>query len=153
MEIRPATYDDIDALAVLFDAYRQFYGQPCDVAGAATFLRARLDHQQSTIFVAAVAAAAAASETFIGFTQLYPSFSSTRMAPIFILNDLFVTPDARQQGTASALLRTAADFARTQGALRLTLSTAHDNLAAQALYERAGWTRDTAFRTYNLPLA
>ncbi|MCC2602816.1 GNAT family N-acetyltransferase [Sphingopyxis yananensis] len=151
MEIRPATYDDIDALAVLFDAYRQFYGQPCDMAGAATFLRARLDHQQSTIFVAAVGAAA--SETLIGFTQLYPSFSSTRMAPIFILNDLFVTPDARQQGTASALLRAAADFARTQGALRLTLSTAHDNLAAQALYEREGWTRDTAFRTYNLPLA
>lgn len=121
------------------------------MAGAATFLRARLDHQQSTIFVAA--AAAAASETFIGFTQLYPSFSSTRMAPIFILNDLFVTPDARTQGTASALLRAAADFARTQGALRLTLSTAHDNLAAQALYEREGWTRDTAFRTYKLPLA
>lgn len=150
MEIRAATYDDIDALAVLFDAYRQFYEQPCDVAGAATFLRARLDHQQSTIFVAAVGAAA--SGTLLGFTQLYPSFSSTRMAPIFILNDLFVAPDARQQGIASALLRAAADFARTQGALRLTLSTAHDNLTAQALYEREDWTRDTLFRTYNLSL-
>lgn len=147
MEIRPATRADIDALALLFDAYRQFYDQPSDVAGATAFLRARFDHQQSSIFVADTYG------TLIGFTQLYPSFSSTRMATIFILNDLFVTPDARQQGTASALLRAAADFARAQGALRLSLSTAHDNLAAQALYEHMGWTRDTAFRTYNLPLA
>lgn len=146
MKTRAATPADISDLALLFDAYRQFYGQPSDVAGAAVFLSQRLAHRQSTIFVAQ------AAERLIGFTQLYPSFSSTRMAPIFILNDMFVTPDARQQGAASALLRAAADLARAQGALRLTLSTAHDNLAAQALYERQGWTRDTAFRTYNLAL-
>jgi GNAT superfamily N-acetyltransferase len=146
MEIRAATCADISALALLFDAYRQFYGQPSDVAGAADFLSLRLEHLQSTIFVAQSAT------RLIGFTQLYPSFSSTRMAPILILNDLFVAPDARKQGVAAALLRAAADFARAQGALRLTLSTAHDNLAAQALYEREGWTRDTAFRTYNLAL-
>jgi hypothetical protein len=79
MEIRPATRADIDALALLFDAYRQFYDQPSDVAGATAFLRARFDHQQSTIFVADTYG------TLIGFTQLYPSFSSTRMVPIFIL--------------------------------------------------------------------
>lgn len=147
MNLRPATRDDISALAILFDSYRQFYEQPSDVAGAVNFLTQRFDQQQSTIFVAEL------SGKLIGFTQLYPSFSSTRMAPIFILNDLFVAADARQQGAAAALLRAAAEHARSHGALRLTLSTAHDNLAAQALYEREGWTRDTAFRTYNLPLA
>lgn len=147
MNIRPATRGDISALALLLDAYRQFYRQPSDVAGAVDFLTQRFDQQQSTIFVAE------SLEKLIGFTQLYPSFSSTRMAPIFILNDLFVTADARKQGAASALLRAAAGYARSQGALRITLSTAHDNLTAQALYEREGWTADTMFRTYNLPLA
>lgn len=147
MNIRPATRGDISALALLFDAYRQFYAQSSDVAGAVDFLTQRFDQQQSTIFVAE------SLEKLIGFTQLYPSFSSTRMAPIFILNDLFVTADARKQGAASALLRAAAGYARSQGALRITLSTAHDNLTAQALYEREGWTADTMFRTYNLPLA
>ena len=33
---------DLDALAVLFDAYRQFYGQPSDVAAAREWLRSRL---------------------------------------------------------------------------------------------------------------
>jgi GNAT superfamily N-acetyltransferase len=36
--------------------------------------------------------------------QLYPSFSSGAMARIFILNDLFVAPEARRRGAGSALL-------------------------------------------------
>jgi GNAT superfamily N-acetyltransferase len=76
----------------------------------------------------------------VGFTQLYPAFSSVSAAHVWILNDLLVLPDARRNGVARALLSAAADFARADGALRLELETDHDNVTAQALYRAMGWT-------------
>jgi ribosomal protein S18 acetylase RimI-like enzyme len=51
-----------------------------------------------------------------------------------------------------ALLDAAAEYGRSEGAVRLTLSTEVTNAAAQALYESEGWGRDDTFYTYNLPL-
>jgi len=144
--IRRASTADADAVAVLFDAYRQFYRCEPDLPGARTFIAARLAHAESVIFVAEDLSMP------IGFAQLYPSFTSAGMARTFIVNDLFVVPQSRGLGIATALLRRAADFAIGEGAVRLTLSTATDNHAAQAVYERAGWQRDDAFLTYTLPL-
>ncbi len=137
---------DLDALAGLFDGYRQFYRQPADLAGARGFLAERIARGQSVVFLAEDESGA------LGFTQLYPSFTSAGMAPIFILNDLFVAPEARGKGVGGALLRHAAEFARGEGAARLVLSTAVDNLTAQSLYEGEGWERDEAFFTYRLAL-
>ena len=36
--IRQAVLADLDAVAILFDSYRQFYGQASDEAAAKTFL-------------------------------------------------------------------------------------------------------------------
>jgi ribosomal protein S18 acetylase RimI-like enzyme len=88
----------------------------------------------------------------IGFTQLYPSFSSASAKRIFILNDLFVDPGARRSGVGRALLDAAADFGHSAGAARLTLSTAHTNTSAQSLYEATGWLLDEIFRSYHLAL-
>ena len=74
------------------------------------------------------------------------------MARIFILNDLFVSPEARGQGVGSALLAAAADFGRRAGACRLALTTETTNTVAQSVYERMGWVRDTSFYTYELAL-
>jgi ribosomal protein S18 acetylase RimI-like enzyme len=63
-----------------------------------------------------------------------------------------VIPEARRRKVAKALLEAAAEFGRRNGAVRLTLSTALTNSAAQGLYERAGWKRETVFCAYNLPL-
>ncbi|MCB5425680.1 GNAT family N-acetyltransferase [Altererythrobacter sp. CC-YST694] len=146
LAIRRAGAEDLDALAGLFDAYRQFYEQPADLAGAWRFLSERMSRGESTIFLAELDGKAA------GFTQLYPSFTSAGMARIFILNDLFVAPEARGQGVATGLLRRAAEFARAEGAVRLVLSTATDNFTAQAVYEREGWKRDDVFLNYRLGL-
>jgi ribosomal protein S18 acetylase RimI-like enzyme len=146
VEIRRATVADADAVAVLFDAYRQFYRREPDLAGARAFVAERLTHNESVIFLAGDAGSP------LGFTQLYPSFTSSGMTRIFILNDLFVAPQARGRGIATALLRRAAEFATSEGAVRLTLSTATDNRTAQAVYERAGWKRDDAFLVYQLGL-
>ena len=146
MTVRQAALADLDLLVPLFDAYRQFYRQPSDLEQARTFLEARFERNESVIFLALQ------EQIAIGFTQLYPSFSSGAMARIFILNDLFVTPHARRQGAASALLNAAAQYGRRAGAIRLVLSTEITNTAAQALYERTGWVRDTVFCVYNLRL-
>ena len=147
MNIRRATLDELDQLVPLFDGYRQFYGRPSDLALARSFLSERLTHSQSVIFLAFDD-----QERAIGFTQLFPSFSSTSAARLFILNDLFVHPDARRSGVGSALLRAAADFGRAASAVELELSTATSNKTAQALYEREGWQRDQDFHVYRLLL-
>jgi GNAT superfamily N-acetyltransferase len=147
MHVRQGTIADLDSLVPLFDAYRAFYGQRSDMDLARSFLLERLRSLQSVIFVAF-----SEQDEAIGFAQLFPSFSSVRAARTFILNDLFVAQEARGRGAGNALLAAAADFGRAAGAARLTLSTAHDNLAAQKLYERADWSRETAFLSYNLAL-
>jgi ribosomal protein S18 acetylase RimI-like enzyme len=145
--VRQATVHDLDALVPLFDGYRQFYGQPADPGGVRAFLAARFAHHQSVILLATDAQGAG-----LGFTQLYPLFSSVRMVRTYLLNDLFVAPQARRRGVAAALLREAAAHARALGAASLSLSTALDNAPAQALYESLGWQRDHQFCEYSLTL-
>ena len=147
MTVREATILDLDLVAPLFDAYRQFYRKPGDLDLARRFLRDRLENGQSVIFLALPPDGTAA-----GFTQLYPSFSSASAARIFILNDLFVAPGFRRMGAGAALLAAARAFAERAGATRLTLSTEVTNESAQALYEACGWTRQADFYVYNLSL-
>jgi ribosomal protein S18 acetylase RimI-like enzyme len=147
IKVRQAGIGDLDALAPLFDAYRQFYKRASDPTAAREFLFQRFQHQQSVIFIAHDDKGVA-----IGFTQLYPLFSSLTLARTFVLYDLFVAPSARRSGAARKLLRAAADYGRAVGAGALELSTATDNEAAQRLYESEGWVRDTAFYVYGLGL-
>jgi len=146
MEVRRAGLDDLDFLAPLFDAYRRFYRLPGDLASARAFLNDRLARHESVIFLAVAQGRA------IGFTQLYPSFSSVSMAPIFVLNDLFVDPEARRTGAGAALLQAAAEYGRRNGAIRLMLETEITNTTAQGLYEKMGWKRDTEYYVYTLTL-
>lgn len=146
LQVTQATVTDLEILVPLFDAYRVFYRQPSQPEQARRFLLERFEHNQSIIFMAFDGPAA------VGFTQLYPSFSSTAMARIFVLNDLFVAPETRRCGAGSALLEAAAKYARSVNAIRLTLRTELTNLAAQATYEKLGWKRDQSFHTYDLVL-
>ena len=134
--IRRASPADLDALVPLFDAYRVFYAQPSDPVRARDFLEARLAKNESTVLVAERGPSA------IGFTQLYPIFSSVRTARTWLLNDLFVAEGARRGGVARALLDAAAAFAREQGAAGVMLETTRDNGPARALYGAAGWHED-----------
>ena len=143
-KIVQAGLQHLDELAVLFDAYRQFYRQAPDISGAKTFLRERLVQGDSVVFVAFLDGKTA------GFTQLYPSFSSVLVARVWILNDLFVAPEARRKGVARGLLERAASFGEEAGAAWLSLQTEVTNEAAQALYKALGWERVTSFYTYSL---
>jgi GNAT superfamily N-acetyltransferase len=146
-QIRQATVLDLDTLAPLFDGYRQFYGQPADLARAHDFLAERIRLHESVILLARDEPGDG-----LGFTQLYPLFSSVRTVRTWLLNDLFVAASARRQGVAAALLGAATEHARALGAASLSLSTALDNAPAQALYESLGWQRDRQFCEYSLIL-
>jgi GNAT superfamily N-acetyltransferase len=140
--IRRATSDDLRELTVLFDGYRRFYGNASDIEGARRFLAARLAASESVIFVAARAG------DLVGFTQLYPSFSSGAMKRLWILNDLFVAAAARRNGIGGALMNAAESFARDSGARGLLLATQKTNATAKALYESRGWKLDADFDHY-----
>jgi GNAT superfamily N-acetyltransferase len=137
--------NELEDLVPLFDGYRQFYGQRSDPGAARAFLRDRLDRDESVIYVAYTEPREAA-----GFTQLYPSFSSVSLKPLWVLNDLFVRSDIRRGGVGRALLERARQHAVETGAKGLILNTAVTNKAAQTLYESCGWTREDEFLQYNL---
>ncbi len=152
IQVRPATLADLPVVAALFVSYRQFYEQPPALEAATRFIQARMENSESTILVAEDTTATATATTSgpLGFCQLYPSFCSVEMAPIFVLYDLFVPPAARGTGAGKALLLAAHDHAAAQGAKRLDLTTAKTNHTAQALYKSLGWVRDEVFYAYNL---
>lgn len=143
ISIRQAVLAEIDELALLFDQYRQFQGQPTDLVAAREFLRARFDHGESIIFLAHD------GKQPIGFAQLYPSFSSVALRRVFILNDLFVAEAGRRQNVATRLLGAVEEYAWSLDASRVTLNVARSNTPAQALYEARGWQQDDHFFMYH----
>lgn len=146
--ITRATQADLDDLAMLFDAYRVFYRKPSDPTTAREFLSQRIARDESVIFLVRDDADRAA----LGFTQLYPGFSSVSARRLWILNDLYVAEFARRRGVARTLMESAREYAVQTGALRLVLSTAKDNAQAQALYESLGYVREEAVYEYALEL-
>ena len=140
---RQAILADLEAVVPLFDAYRQFYQQASDLTAARTFLRDRFQHGESVIILAWD------GNEPVGFTQLYPSFSSVSMARTFVLNDLFVAPSHRRLGVGALLLQAAVAHGQALGAVRMSLTTNIANTNAQAVYEAQGWQRDNAFYAYH----
>ena len=146
MEVRLAHRDDLDEVTRLFDRYRIFYGQVSDLDAARQFIQMRFQQGDSTILIALDEVRG------VGFTQLYPSFSSVSMKRVWILNDLFVEETARRQGVAAQLMQAAESFARQTDAVRIALSTQITNQSAQSLYESRGYVKDEVFYHYSLPL-
>ncbi len=146
LEIVHATPADVGEVAPLFDAYRQFYNKPTDLEAARRFLFARLSKGESVLFLARH------DGRLVGFVQLYPVFSSVALMRQWILNDLYVVPDARKLGVGRALTERARELAEATRANCLTLETAADNVPAQRLYESLGWKREQEFYRYYLPL-
>ena len=140
--VRKADLSDLDDIVPLFDSYRLFYGQQTDLQSCRSFIEARLKENDSIILIAL------AGDRAVGFGQLYPSYSSVAMRRVWILNDLFVLPDARKNGVAKRLLNHAERIAKESCAIRLTLATAANNTKARTLYESSGWEQEVVFVHY-----
>lgn len=141
--ISRATAGDIDDLVPLVELYRAFYKQPANDK-THQYVTDRVVNEQAVVFMARKGGKA------VGFTMIYPTFSTVALAEIWLLNDLYVDESARGHGVATKLMETAEQAARDAGAARIWLRTANDNTAAQALYEGRGWAQDLVFRRYDL---
>jgi len=142
-DIRQADMEDLDAVTQLFSAYREFYGQPVNIPECHHFLFERLLNHESVIYLAFD------WEDAVGFMQLYPTFSSIRLKAQWILNDLYVVPEKRKQGIATALINQAKQLVQDRKDDGLALSTAKTNTTAQKLYESLGFKADNTFLVYN----
>lgn len=141
---RIASAADIDTVARLFDAYRQFYQRTPDLPLATKFILDRIQRNESVIILAE-----SGDHQTLGFCQLYPTFCSVEAVPIYSLYDLFVRPEARRTGAGKVLLLAAERHAAQNGFARMDLTTAKTNLFAQSLYQSLGWERDEIFYAYN----
>ena len=145
MEIVKANKEHVGEVSRLFDLYRQFYECEPDLALATQFISDRIEYEESDIFVAIDGDKAS------GFVQLYPSFCSVDAVKIYILYDLYVDADSRRSGLGNKLMNTATDWAGSNGAARLDLLTADDNVAGQQLYEKLGYKKvNDDFYAYSL---
>ena len=148
LKTRLATAGDLDAVTVLFGAYLEFYECPAEAEDIRRYLEARTARGESVVHVAEVEG----GDGPIGFTQCYPNWSSLDLAPMWVLEDLYVAVEARRNGAAVALLEATVQAARDAGACRVALETQHTNAPAIALYERTGFNREAEFATYEVVL-
>lgn len=143
--IARASLHDVETILPLFSAYRSFYNCPDAPGACRDFLRDRLMNGESVIFLAQNTTP---PQNALGFVQLYPVFSSLHLQPDWILNDLYVVPEARQQGVAIALIEAAQAWVMEREDRGLVLETAPDNMAAKALYARCGFIQQNRFECW-----
>jgi len=130
-------------LSELFDAYRMFYRKTTDILGAKTFLKERISNKDSELFVAE-----SADNKLVGFVQLYPLFSSTRMKKFWLLNDLFVHPESRSKGVSIGLIDKAKELVLESKACGMFLETEKSNLIGNKLYPKTGFELNTGSNFY-----
>ena len=143
LEIARAKLADAGELHPLVEKYRAFYKQQPN-AKTLDYLKARLENDEAMVFIAR------SDEVAVGFTMIYPTFSTVSLSNVWLLNDLYVEEANRGQRIASKLMETAESAAREAGATRVFLRTANDNTTAQSLYEGRGYLQDEVFRRYDL---
>ncbi len=136
MKIRRGHIDDIESIAQLFDDYRVWYRKDSDIEQAISFLTDRLNYNESVIYVADL------DGTLAGFTQLYPIFSSTRMKRMWLLNDLYVNENYRQQGIAKALIEKAKKLSNQTLSAGILLETEQSNEIGNHLYPSLGFKKE-----------
>ena len=142
MHIRAIDLHDLDSLLPLFDAYRQFYRQESDLIGAKEFLYNRVVNNEAIVFGAFV------DDQIVGFTLLYPLFSSVRMKPIFLLNDFFVHPDVRNKAIGKNLLYHVQEYAKSKKYAGVLLETEKTNDIGNHLYPAMGFQLESETNFY-----
>lgn len=144
VEIRKATVEDLHLVVELFDKYRVFYEKASDKLKAEKFLSERLKLNDSEIFVAETD-----DRNLVGFVQLYPLFSSTRMQRLWLLNDLYVEKEHRGKGISKQLIEISKLHCKQTKACGLILETAKTNIVGNELYPKVGFSLDNEHNYYS----
>ena len=102
--------------------------------GAQSFIADRLEKKDSEIFVAEND-----QQELVGFVQLYPLFSSTRMEKLWLLNDLFIDPRYRGKEISVRLIERAKKLVKDSSACAMFLETEKSNIIGNNLYPKTGF--------------
>jgi GNAT superfamily N-acetyltransferase len=134
--VRPATPDDIDALAQLAAEMDRFYGatevEPLDIR------RQQIREALFGDLPAAHALLATDEDAAIGFAAysfLWPAVGLTRS---LYLKELYVTQARHRGGVGRQMMESLFEVARKHDCSRVEWTTDQDNPGAQAFYETFG---------------
>ena len=142
MNIREAKKSDLDQLSILFDSYRVFYGKESNIDISKNFLESRLSNKDSEVFICEF------NKILIGFVQLYPLFSSTRVSKYWLLNDLFVDSKYRGKGYSKLLIDKAKELVKDSNACGMMLETEKSNKIGNNLYPKTGFEKNDSSNFY-----
>ena len=142
MKIRDAKTTDIIELTKLFNSYRMFYGKKSDLKAAEEFLICRIEKKDSKIFVCEI------NDIIVGFVQLYPLFSSTRVSKYWLLNDLFIDEQQRGKGYSKLLIKEAKKLVLQSEACGMMLETEKSNKIGNKLYTSTGFKKNELCNFY-----
>ncbi len=141
------TEADLEALLPLMRGYCDFYEVAPSDDALLELCRALLSNPQ---FDGVQLMACDETGRAIGFATIYWSWSTLSASRIAVMNDLFVSGDARRGGVGAALIEACRQHAAERGATELDWQTATDNVTAQSLYDRVGGQR-SQWIDYSLP--
>lgn len=147
MDIRTCTIDDLERLVPAFDKYRQFYRQKSQPEQIRDFLKSLIEQERSKIFLSYE------EGELTGFVQLYPSYSSIGLAPIWILNDFFIFGGSDRREIAKGLLDAAKMLCEASKAVRLEVTTRKENHRLHKIYRDYGFEKDYKYDYYFLRLS
>ena len=150
MHIEPVTEADLDELLPLMRAYCDFY-EVAPTDEALTDMALALLDEPDLEGVQLIARDDDGQA--VGFATIFWTWSTLSADRLGVMNDLFVSQDARGGGVADALIAACADQCRDRGVPELAWQTAKTNARAQAVYERVGATRDDRWLDYSLSVA
>jgi GNAT superfamily N-acetyltransferase len=134
-------------VAVVFDQYRQHYGQPVTAGQTVAWLAGHTRQGRLTVFTAHI------GEELAGLATAVSIPASQRLGCFWQLRDLYVVPGARHRGAGRALLDAVRQAAAGAGAIRLSVQTEPGNTAALQLYRTAGFipVEDLCVLSLSLP--
>ncbi len=137
--IEPVTEAQFEQLLPLIAAYQRFYEvEAIDTERNRAFFARFIAPSDDGLLLGAWR-----NDNPLAYACLYWHFTSLVPAETVLMNDLFVTADARGQGVGRALIEASATVARKRGAHHLEWATAPDNTTAQRLYDATGATPST----------
>lgn len=129
--IRACAPADEPAWRDLWQAYCDFYGvQLADEVTQRTWKRI-LDPDSAVMCLVAEI-----DGRVVGFAHCVVHENTWETQPVCYLEDLFVAPEARGQGVATALIEWLRNAMRAEGWARLYWMTAADNAQARRVYDR-----------------
>ena len=150
VKIRDISPSDHEQWLPLWDGYNAFYGRsgptalPTEIT-ATTWKRFFDDDEPMHALVAEL------DGRLVGLTHYLFHRSTTLLAPICYLQDLFTVPEMRRTGVGRALIEAVYQRAELAGSTRVYWQTHETNLVARRLYDRVAERSGFVVYRRNIP--